>query len=360
MKEDRAMTALGILTIFIGILMFTVGKWIMGGIALLLAFGIFTTRGGGKFNDRSIYEKVIKTDLTIAELYDRIKDTETALGKAWIAGHKGFPGDSIVFGPNRFRDCVVVSRKKNYIDIKHITLLDNIIRDTADEYRFRDLINASEIEVTPKRYSSFAALKLASVMLIKDLQEITEKLDRDRNASVPESLGLFTYYYHNSTDGYFRDADDNILLEVRSSYHPFSAAVFDTDGNEMASVVPRSYNGKGVVIDSAGYDMYADGERYGEIIRTKTGGSDTFIAETDGGKFVVRLFPANRRANMSSNYMIEKDGEIKAVIGGSPNLLFDTVGRCQNDVILSYDDDYLVLYAELEIFIMTVNRKFLK
>jgi hypothetical protein len=63
---------------------------------------------------------------------------------------------------------------------------------------------------------------------------------------------------------------------------------------------------------------------------------------------------------MSSNYYIEKDGVLKAVIGGSPNILFDTVGRCQNDIILSYDDDYFVLYAVLEIFIMTLNRKFLK
>ena len=58
--------------------------------------------------------------------------------------------------------------------------------------------------------------------------------------------------------------------------------------------------------------------------------------------------------------MIEKDGELKAVIGGSPNILFDTVGRCQSDLILSYDDDYLVLYAALEIFIMTLNKKFIK
>jgi hypothetical protein len=49
-----------------------------------------------------------------------------------------------------------------------------------------------------------------------------------------------------------------------------------------------------------------------------------------------------------------------AVIGGSPNLLFDTCGRCQNDLVLSYDDDYLVLYAVLEVFILTLNRRYLK
>jgi hypothetical protein len=360
MKADRAMTLLGILTGFTGILALTTGKWIMGGIMLLLSFAIFTTRGGGKFNDRSIYEKVIKTDLTIGELYERLSGMDTPLGRAWIAEHKGFPGDSIIFGPNRFKDCVIISRKKNYIDVKHITLIDNIIRREEDEYRFRDLINASEVEVTPKRYSSFAALKLACVMMIRDLESIIEALDQDRTADVPERIGFFTFYYYNSSEGYFRDADGNELLEVRSSYDPFRAAVFDTDGNEMASVVPRAYNGKGVVTDSAGYDMYADGEHYGEITRTKIGGNDAFVCDTQGGRFTARLFPANTRANMSGNYTVEMDGKIKAVIGGSPNLLFDTVGRCQNDVVLSYDDDYFVLYAVLEIFIMTLNRKFLK
>ena len=54
------------------------------------------------------------------------------------------------------------------------------------------------------------------------------------------------------------------------------------------------------------------------------------------------------------------DGELKAVIGGSPNILFESEGYCENDLVLSYDDDYLVLYAALEIFIMTLNKKFLK
>ena len=88
MKEDRLITVIGVLTIVIGVLMLSVGRFIMGGIVLLIAFAIFLNRGGGKFNDRSIYEKVIKTDLEIGELYDRIKDIDTPLGKAWIAEHE--------------------------------------------------------------------------------------------------------------------------------------------------------------------------------------------------------------------------------------------------------------------------------
>lgn len=358
MKQDRAMTWVGILAAVSGILAISVGNFIMGGVILLLSFGIFWNRGGGKFNDRSVYEKVIKTDLTISELYDKIKDIKTPLGMPWIAGHKGFPGDSIVFGPNRFKDTIVISRKNNYLDIKHITLVDNIIRDQSDEYRFRNFINVSETEVTPERYAEFAGLKMGCIIMISRLQEIVEALSADRECRIPECIDEYSFYYHNSTEGHFRDEEGNDVLKVENSYYPFTAKIFDEDGDEMASVVPRSFNSKGIVTDSAGFDIYADGEPFGEIRADKH--INGFAADTDAGTFTARLFPANLRANVSFNYMVEKDGELKAVIGGSPNIMFDTVGRCQNDLILSYDDDYLVLYAALEIFIMTLNKKYLK
>lgn len=358
MKQDRAITWVGILAAVCGLLSISVGRYIMGGIILLLSFGIFWNRGGGKFNDRSVYEKVIKTDLTIAQLYSRIRDMETPLGKAWIAEHKGYPGDSIVFGPNKYKDCIVISSKKGTIDIKHITLIKNIIRDPSEEYRFTGFIDVSETEVTPERYAEFAGLKMGCIMMISHLQQVVEALDRDRNAPVPASVDEYSFYYHNSTEGHFRDEEGDNVLRVENSYYPFVSKIFSEEGDEMASVVPRSFNAKGVVNDGAGYEMIADGEHFGEITRTKE--INGFTAETDAGIFKVILFPANLRANMSFNYMIEKDGELKAVIGGSPNILFDTVGRCQNDVILSYDDDYLVLYAAIEIFIMTLNKKFLK
>lgn len=352
------MTWVGILAAISGLLAISVGRFIMGGIILLLAFGIFWNRGGGKFNDRSVYEKMIKTDLTIDQLFNRIKDMDTPLGKAWIAGHKGFEGDSIVFGPNKYKDCIVISHKRGILDVKHITLVSNIIRDPADEYRFTGFVDVSETEVTPERYADFAGLKTACIMMISHLQAIIEKLDKDLTAEVPDALDKYSFYYHNSNEGHFRDSDGDDILRVENSYYPFTAKIFSEEGDEMASVMPRSFNAKGVVVDSAGYEMYADGEHFGEITRNKE--INGFVADTDAGKFTVRLFPANLRANVSFNYYVEKDGVLKAVIGGSPNILFDTVGRCQNDLILSYDDDYLVLYAALEIFIMTLNKKFLK
>lgn len=360
MKQDRAITALGWMTVLIALLMLSVGRFIMGGIVLLIAFGIFWNRGGGKFNDRSNYEKVVKTDMSVGELFGKIKDIETPLGKAWIAEHKGFSGDSIVFGPTKFKDCVVISRYKDSLDIKHITLLENIIRSSEDEYRFEDLADTSEINVTPENYSAFAGLQMASVMLIRQLRELIEKLDADRNAEVPECFETFRYYYHNSSEGCFRDVDGNDVLKVTNSYYPFVAKVLDMDGNEMASAVPRAFNKKGIVTDSAGYEIMADGEHFGDMRMFKEKGREGFIADTGSGEFVISIFPACYRAKLSCNYIIEKNGKLMAVIGGSPNLLFDSCGRCQNDIILSYDDDYMVLYAILEVFIITLNRKFLK
>ncbi len=360
MKQDRAMTAVGVLTVILGLLMLSVGKFIMGGIILLLAFAIFWTRGGGKFNDRSIYEKVIRTDMGMDELFDKIKDIDTPFGKAWIAGHKGYAGDSIVFGPGKFKDCIVISRMKGNLSIKHITLIENIIRGEEDEYRFSDLINTAEAEVTPERYAIFAGFKLASVMLVKHLTELIEKIAEDRDAKVPDSLEFFKFYYHNSSDGCLRDSDGTEVLKVECAYSPFRAAVLDADGDEMASVMPHSFDNKGIVIDMAGYELFANGEHFGEIKKFREGRQEGFICDTEDGEFRVNIFPSCMRAKVSCNYTVEHDGELKAVIGGSPNLQFDAEGWCRNDLILSYDDDYLVLYAILEVFILTLNSRFLK
>ena len=98
----------------------------------------------------------------------------------------------------------------------------------------------------------------------------------------------------------------------------------------------------------------------GEIRRFKDSRGEGFEADTDAGVFTMKLFPSCMKAKISCNYMIEHEGKLKAVIGGSPNLLFDQHGRCRNDIVISYDDDYLVLYAIAEIFILTNNSKFLK
>lgn len=360
MKEDKAITAVGVLAVILSLLMMSVGRFIMGGITLLLAFGIFWNRGGGKRNDRSIYEKIVKTDLSIEELYDMLKDIDTPLGKPWIAGHKGFAGDSIVFGPGSFKDCVVISRGKDYIDVKHVTRLENIIREEADEYRFAGVVDSAEAEVTVPRYAVFAGFKLASVMLVKHLTELVEKLTHDRSAAVPETLDFYRFYYHNSSNGYFRDSEDREILKVETSLHPFTAKVLDTDGELMASVVPHAMNQRDEPVDSAGFELLTGEGHFGEIRSFKDRSGEGFIADTDAGEFTFRLFPSCMKARISCNYMVEQNGKLKAVIGGSPNIIFDEEGNCRSDLINSYDDDYLVLYAAVEVFILTLNSQFLK
>ncbi len=360
MKQDRLVTLIGVLTVVTALLAMSVGRFIMGGVILLLAFGIFWNRGFGKFNDRSLYEKIIRTDIPVSDLYRVFRNMETPLGKAWIGKHKGFEGDSIIFGPSPYKDCVIISRKGKNLDIKHITLIDNIIRAQEDEYRFRGFVDPAETEVTPVQYARFAGLKLASVVMIKHLMEMIEEMAAGGHPQIPSRLDVYEFYYHNSSEGFFRNSDGDDILEVKSSYHPFEARVLDTDGNEMAAVIPRSFNAKGIINDSAGFDMTADGSHFGEITVFKENGIEGFMLDTDAGRFTATIFPACMRANISCNYLVEKDGELKAVIGGSPNILFESSGYCQNDLVLSYDEDYLVLYAALEIFIMTHNKKFLK
>ena len=73
MKAERIQTLTGILAIVCGVLALSAGRWIMGGIIIMLAFGMFWNRGFGGINERSIYENEINSDLTIPEIYERIK-----------------------------------------------------------------------------------------------------------------------------------------------------------------------------------------------------------------------------------------------------------------------------------------------
>ncbi|MBR2674342.1 MAG: hypothetical protein IKE52_02660 [Mogibacterium sp.] len=360
MKADRLTTLLGILTALTGLMAMSTGKWIMGAIILLLSFGIFWNRGGSSINDRSIYENEVRTELDIEGLFERLKEMDTPLGRAWIAEHKGFQGKSIVFGPSRFKDCIVISRKSGRLNIKHITLIDNIIRAAEDEYRFDNLINTSEAAVTPKNYSIFAEFKLVSVMMVRHLRELIEAMSGSPDTEAPSSMDIFTFYYHNSSEGWFKNADDDEVLRVENSYNPFTAKLFNDEGEEMVSVKARKFDAKGHVISKAGFDIYANGEQYGEIYPIKEGRAEGYKAETEDGVFILKLFPACRRANISCNYTVERNGELKAVIGGSPKLIFEDGNQCQNDLLLSFDDDYLVLYAAFEIFVMTFNSSFLK
>ena len=360
MKADRLNFVLILLTMFCGVLAISTGNMIMGGIILLLGFGMYWNRGVGPANDRVIFENEVKTELSIAEIYEKLKDLDTPLGKAWLAEHKGYSGDSIIYGPSPFKDCVVISEKSGKLSIKHITKLDNIIRGAEDEHRFEGLVDAGETAVTPESYSKFAKFKLLSVMMIRHLREIIEDMNSDADASVPAEIDMVNFYYHNSGEGWYKDEEGRDIMRAEVTYSPLTAKVFNEDGEELASVVARKLDRRSRVNSEAGFDIFANGKEFGEMYPFKSRAGSGFNVKTEDGKFVLNLFPSCTRANISCNYRIEKDGELKAVIGGSPRLLFNENEQRQNDLVLSYDDDYLVLYAVLELFIMTLNSSFLK
>ena len=360
MKQDRMMTVLAVFWLVIGTLSMLSGHILFGGAVAIGGFVIFFLRGRGSFNDRSLYEKQIKAGIGIDELYEKLKDMETPIGKAWIGGHSDYKGDCIIFGPDVFWDCVLIARSGSRIVIRHTMQPDKIIRDDKDEFRFESLIDPSGYEATPERYAIYAGFKLASTVMLDHLCDMIKGLDEGKSISIPGSLEQYKFYYHNSSEGWFRDSEGNDILRVEASLSPFASAVFDGDGDEMAAVIPHAVNNKGLPVEAAGYDLTANGEHFGEIRRFKDRKGEGFIAETDDGTYRISIFPACRIGNISCNYRIEQDGRLKGVIAGSPGLTFNGLGKCRSDIILSYDDDYIVLYAVLETFILTVNSRFLK
>ena len=362
MKQDLIMTIMGVLFGFCGVIEISGGKLIIGG--ALIAFGAVCIymRGSGKANQRSQYEKVVKCNgHTIEDLFNRIKTVNTPLGKAWIAEHEGFAGESIVFGPNKFSDMVVISYdpKKKAYNMRHINKLANVrVIDDADEKRFAHCLDLANESVTPKLYAEFAANKIASVTLLNYLMDEAKKLVAGSDEK-PAKIGKFKVYQCNSSDDYLRDLKGAIYMELIGKYRPFTAKTYDGDGEKLTSIVPRAINRKNQVIDSRGFDMYADDEHYAEIAHKAINGHDGFTVDAGEDKFVVEGFPAVQRGNLKSNYYVYKDGELKAIIAGIPNIEFVGIGKCRQYVIMSYDDDYLVLYASLINFITTLNN-FLK
>ena len=97
------------------------------------------------------------------------------------------------------------------------------------------------------------------------------------------------------------------------------------------------------------------GEDYGTIYKDTSSGHDEYSLQTSDGEYRVISFPALRRANVSSNYRILLDGVQKAIVAGSAKIEFQEEGLIENDVIVSYDDDYMLTYILIQDFLMTLN-----
>ncbi|MBQ0018758.1 MAG: hypothetical protein KBS63_06130 [Clostridiales bacterium] len=359
MNRDKLMTILAFACGIFGAFSIVSAKFIIGGLFMVGGLGIFWARGSGKFNERSLYEKIVKANgTTIEQIYEELKDMDTPFGKPWLAGHHGFEGDSIVFGPNIYKDMIVISydAKHKEINLKHMNKVGNINRTADEEWRFENLINASEIEVTPENYSDFAAYKEVCVVMLMQMTELVERIVNGEADVAPEELDKYDLFFFNSGRGEISDLDGSKYMTVDQDYNPFTAKVFDMDGDELASIVPRAYDKKGRVVDKAGYDMYVDGEVYATIERNTQLKHDTFFIKTEDEEFVVQNFAGVDRANIHYNYTIKRNDELLAIVGGNPNLVFDGLGACEHDLILSCDNDYLTLYAAFWVFLMTLNR----
>lgn len=361
MKTDRLLTLFAFVFGVTGALFVTRGKFIFGGVLFAVGIAIFFFRGPGKFNVRSQYEKICRTfGKSIDDVYELLKDMDTPLGKPWIALHRGYSGDSIVFGPNEFKDMVVisVSDKRPEFSIKHINKIENIqLKDKEDAKRFDKVLPPDSMDVTPKTYSHFAAEKIMCARMIDDLIKMLEKFTADITPDVPKKYGKYNTFYYNSGDGFVRDMRGSKYMKLENEYEPFVAKAFDVDtAEEITNIVPRAYNKKGRVVDKAGYDMYADGKQYADISRQVTFKHDTFVIDVDKvTEFTAENFAAIQRANIKSNYIIKLNDELKAIVAGNPSLDFEDIGISKQYVIMSYDDDYITFYASFINFLMTLN-----
>ncbi|MBQ0040502.1 MAG: hypothetical protein KBS56_00490 [Clostridiales bacterium] len=359
MKQDKFFTIIGWFCGFCGVMELVIGKMIVGGALIGIGAVMLFVRGSGKSNQRSLYEKIVKTNgLTIEDVYDKIKTVNTPLGKAWLGEHEGFPGKSIIYGPTQYNDMITISmdKKKPEFNMRHINKLENVrTLDAEDDKRFDHCLNLTETKVTPKAYAEFVSFKIASVVMLNWLVGEITKMTQGSTDKVGKP-GKYKVYQCNSSDRYVKDMKGNCYMRVIGEYRPFRAMVFDADDEEeLMNVVPRKCDRKNQVIDSYGFDMYYEGEQYATVVRKAIDGHDAFRINTDDEEFKVISFAAVQRANVKSNYYIYRNDELKAIVAGIPNIQFEDLGQCRQQIIMSYDDDYLVLYASIVNFLMTLN-----
>ena len=332
-----------ILVAFMGVLELTVGKYIMAGIFFILAYSIYRNGGAGKYADKAMYEKETDAEnLTVEELYDAFKDMDTPIGRCWIGRHKAYSGDVIIWGPNGFKDCIVLGIQKKKAYLRCASNMDNITYPDEEKSRFDAIIDTTEYEVTPSRYSTFAGYKLMSVVLLDDITHLVSELNSGINR-VPSVLDYFSLYHYNSFDGIVFDSEGNSVLATDFNQDGAILMLKDFDGNEMARIVETE--------EKDSYKLLADGEEFGAIFKERSS-NDRYVLQTAAGNFYANSFQAVNRAKLSVNYCISLEDKAVAYTGCSAKIIFDDLGKTSNAVICSFDDDYMVLYAAFQLLII--------
>ena len=351
MSADQFRKIMLILALAFAIMGFTTGHPFMGGAALLFALAMWNVFGGKDYNSRNTYDKEVKNknDLTVDEIYDVIKNTNTAFGKCWIAQHEKFKGKCIIFGPDVFKSYVLISVNNETIHLYTGNDISSIIADENDRYRFDVVADLSDVEVTPKKFSVFSAAMLGAVNLLEELTDSVQKMANGNIVTMPEEIGIFNLFYYNSSDSIVRDIKDGEYAKCSSINKPLSVVIYYMDNHELASVKAIGKNEKN------GFAIKMSGENYGTIFHMENSGHDEFICETGEGELKAVSLRAVMRGNLGTNYRIKLAGETKAIVGGTAAIKFEKEGVVENDIICSYDDDYLVLYLLIQEFIMTFN-----
>ncbi len=353
MNGEKAYKIFAVLAILVAIMSFTIGKFILAFLLLVIGLAVFFTSGKGTYNEKNLYDKKVPHQgKSLEELYTFLKDVETPLGEFWMGKFKGV--ESIILGPSAFKDIIVIQLQKNDFVLKNSNVVDYIEAEGEHELRLEKVLDTSSMEVTPKRYSIFAAFKVMSAVMTDDLAKLIDDFVNGVRTEAPSSLDMFEFYRHNSLEDQLLDMDDNLILDVESDKYPLKVIIKDEEGEEYARVICRnpSFNDATKEI----FDIYSDGEVFGTITHDNKSKKNTFIVDTVNGRFEVNSFMAVRKANVSSNFEITKDGVRKAIIIGSAKLNFEGQGGwMQNNVICSFDDEYLVLYIALQLFFMNTS-----
>lgn len=355
---DKFKKIIPLMLVFIALLAFFSGQWLIAGICAIIAGSVWSVVGGKSFNDRNLYLKKIDVSgkMTIEGLYDKIKDMETPFGKPWIAHHEQWEGKVIVFGPGMFKDYVVISKKGKSLYFTDSTVLSHLKPYEHDMYRFDNVADISNMEVTAKRYCGFASYKMIAAVMLEDLMDLVEKVDKNGDYPVPESMDIYRLFHYDTSDGIVRDEQDNEYAICRALYEPLKVTITDMDGNSLGTVDgdPDARSPK----LARHWPVTIEGQDEGSFARLK-GGADGYILKCSLGEFSARAFRAVRKGNLSCNYRITRNGETVAIYGANGQIEFSDGRTVQNNVICSFNDDYLTMYIIFSEFIMTLN-KFIK
>lgn len=352
--KDKLYLIVTILFFILGATAISINKILLAMAFLAIGAGMLYSRSTGSYNKRNIYDKIVEApDLFIEELYEKLKNMDTFLGRCWKGHHVKHEGEVIVFGPSLFKDYIVISKDGDKFELKSGSEISNLVPD-GDRNLDEEVLNVEGLEVTTKRYSAFAGMKVMTSVLLSDITDLITRIV-DSGAEVPESLDKYTLYHHNSSDKILRDLDDNEYAKTNMLFNPIELFIYDMKDEEVVRLIANEKAPPGRM-PRKGCDVTVSGNHYGTITRVSIENRDGYRLESPDGIYEVTAFPAIRRANVSCNYIITLDGVKKAVLAGMVGLDFEKEGFLSNDVIMSMDDDYLPVYLAIQRLIMKTNR----